>query len=79
MTVLAPGREDSTGLRRERHALAGAVSAVVALGVTELLAGLLPGTPSLLRSVASVVIDRAPGGLVRAGIAALGARDKPVL
>lgn len=64
---------------RGRHALAGAVSAAVALGATELVAGVLRDTPSLVQSVASVVIDRAPIGLVRAAIATLGTRDKPVL
>lgn len=55
------------------------VSAAVALAATELVAGVLRDTPSLVQSVASVVIDRAPIGLVRAAISALGTRDKPVL
>jgi DMSO/TMAO reductase YedYZ molybdopterin-dependent catalytic subunit len=62
-----------------RHALAGAVAAAVALGTTELVAGALGGMPSLLQSVAGVVIDYAPIALVRAAIAALGTRDKPAL
>jgi DMSO/TMAO reductase YedYZ molybdopterin-dependent catalytic subunit len=55
------------------------VAAAVALGATELVAGLLRDTPSLVQSVAAVVIDSAPIGLVRAAIATLGTRDKPVL
>jgi DMSO/TMAO reductase YedYZ molybdopterin-dependent catalytic subunit len=43
------------------------------------VAGVLRGTPSLLRSVAGVVIDRAPIGLVRAAVGTLGTRDKPAL
>jgi DMSO/TMAO reductase YedYZ molybdopterin-dependent catalytic subunit len=65
--------------RRARHAVAGAVAAAVALGTTELVAGVLPGVPSLVQSIASVVIDLAPIGVVRAAIATLGTRDKPVL
>ncbi len=64
---------------RWRHAVAGAVAGGVALGATELVAGALPGAPSLVRSVASVVIDLAPIGVVRAAIASLGFSDKPVL
>ncbi|HZD38093.1 MAG TPA: hypothetical protein VE664_05590, partial [Actinomycetes bacterium] len=62
-----------------RHAVAGAVAAAVALGATELVAGALRGTPSLVQSVARVVIDLTPIGVVRAAIATLGTRDKPVL
>jgi DMSO/TMAO reductase YedYZ molybdopterin-dependent catalytic subunit len=64
---------------RQRHALAGAAAAAVALGATELVAGALPGTPSLLQAVAGAVIDGAPMALVRAAIATLGTRDKPAL
>ncbi|HEX8858464.1 MAG TPA: oxidoreductase, partial [Actinomycetes bacterium] len=64
---------------RWRHALAGAVAAAVALGATELVAGALSGAPSLVQSIAAVVIDRAPIGVVRAAIGAFGTRDKPTL
>jgi DMSO/TMAO reductase YedYZ molybdopterin-dependent catalytic subunit len=76
---LGPGGEPPEGSARAWLALAGAVAAAVALGATELVAGLLRGTPSLVQSVATVVIDSAPIGLVRAAIATLGTRDKPVL
>jgi DMSO/TMAO reductase YedYZ molybdopterin-dependent catalytic subunit len=62
-----------------RYGIAGAVAAGVALGATELAAGALGGTPSLVQSVADVVIDRAPMAVVRAAISTLGTRDKPVL
>ena len=55
------------------------MAAVVALGATELVAGSLRDTPSLLQSVAGVVIDSAPIALVRAAIDVLGTRDKQVL
>jgi DMSO/TMAO reductase YedYZ molybdopterin-dependent catalytic subunit len=64
---------------RWRHAVAGAVAAAVALGATELVAGALAGAPSLVQSIAAVVIDKAPIGLVRSAIGALGTRDKPSL
>lgn len=60
-------------------ALAGAGSAVLAVGVTELLAALLPGVPSALGAVGAVVVDRTPGGLARLAIGLFGAADKAVL
>jgi DMSO/TMAO reductase YedYZ molybdopterin-dependent catalytic subunit len=62
-----------------RYAIAGAVATGVALGATELAAGALGGTPSLVQSVADVVIDIAPIAVVRMAISTLGTRDKPVL
>jgi len=60
-------------------ALAGTVSAAVALGVGELLSAL--GTPgqSLVGSVAGEVVDRTPGPIIHSAIEALGTNDKPVL
>ena len=75
---MAPGAAMEAG-RRGRHAVAGAVAAAVALGATELVTGALPGAPSLVQSIANVVIDFAPIGVVRTAIATLGSRDKPVL
>lgn len=69
----------ATTEHRGRYAIAGAVAAGVALGATELAAGALGGTPSLVQSVAGVVIDLAPIAVVRTAISALGSRDKPVL
>ena len=69
----------ATTEHRGRYAIAGAVAAGVALGATELAAGALGGTPSLVHSVAGVVIDLAPIAVVRTAISTLGTRDKPVL
>ena len=60
-------------------ALAGVLGVAVALGVSELVAGLLPGARSLVVAVGDAVIDSVPGWLERAAIAALGTADKPVL
>jgi hypothetical protein len=51
----------------------------VALGTTELVAGLLAGAPSLVLSVGSRVVDTVPGAVEAAAIALLGTADKPVL
>jgi DMSO/TMAO reductase YedYZ molybdopterin-dependent catalytic subunit len=60
-------------------ALAGVLGVAMALGVSELLAALLPGGRSLVVAVGDAVIDSVPGWLERAAIAALGTADKPVL
>ncbi|MDT0164407.1 sulfite oxidase [Actinotalea sp. AC32] len=60
-------------------AVAGVAATAVALGVTELVAGLLPGGRSLVLAVGDAVVDRVPGWLERAAIAVLGTADKPVL
>ncbi|MGY2085785.1 molybdopterin-dependent oxidoreductase [Blastococcus sp. SYSU DS0539] len=51
----------------------------VALGVAELVAGLVPRAPSLVLAVGDAVVDSVPGWLERAAIATLGTADKPVL
>lgn len=61
-----------------RAAVAGSISASVALGVAELTAGLL-GAQSLILAVGSVVVDVTPGPIVKAAIEALGTNDKPFL
>jgi hypothetical protein len=60
-------------------ALAGALGAALALGVDELLAGVAGRPASLLVSVGDLVVDSAPGGAIRFGIATLGERNKPTL
>lgn len=60
-------------------ALAGGVSAALALGVSELLAGVLPGATSLVASVGQVVIDLQPPGAKDVVIALFGTNDKLAL
>ena len=43
-------------------AIAGVVATLAALGVSELLAGLLPGATSLLAAVAQVIVVKQPPG-----------------
>ncbi|SDZ17806.1 molybdopterin-dependent oxidoreductase [Tessaracoccus flavus] len=64
---------------RRESAVAGIAATAVALGISELLAGILPGGRSLVEAVGDSVIDVVPGWLERAAIALLGTADKPVL
>ena len=60
-------------------ALAGAVGAAVALGLSELLAGVLPGATSLVAAVGQVVIDVQPAGAKDVVVALFGINDKLAL
>jgi DMSO/TMAO reductase YedYZ molybdopterin-dependent catalytic subunit len=55
------------------------VAAAVALGLSELAAGLLPDVPSFVSAVGDAVIDDSPGWFVRFGIDRFGTSDKPAL
>jgi DMSO/TMAO reductase YedYZ molybdopterin-dependent catalytic subunit len=60
-------------------ALAGTAAAAAALGMSELLAGLSAEFPSLVLSVADVLIAETPGRFVRWSIRTFGASQKAVL
>ena len=60
-------------------AAAGAVSAALALGLSELMAGLLPGATSLVAAVGQVVIDLQPPGAKDLVVALFGTNDKLAL
>src|SRR5687768_3086200 len=62
-----------------RATAAGVVSASVALGAGELLSGISGRFPSMVLSVADVLITETPGGLVRWSIRTFGASQKTVL
>ena len=64
---------------RFRAAIAGIVGLIVALGVTELVHGLYDLVPTVLGSIAQVVVEWTPGGIVTQGIELLGKADIPVL
>jgi hypothetical protein len=64
---------------RSMARLAGLASAGLALGVGELVASTGSTGQSLVGSVGSEVIDRAPAPLVRFGIEQFGTNDKAVL
>jgi len=63
---------------RMTDAVAGLLASAVALAGGELAAGLSGGLSPVV-AVADIVVDYAPGGLVKAAIDALGTRDKPAL
>jgi DMSO/TMAO reductase YedYZ molybdopterin-dependent catalytic subunit len=64
---------------RALAALAGIVSALVALGVGELMAGLVVGAPSPVASVGTALIDYAPPGSKEVVVSLFGTNDKPAL
>ena len=64
---------------RTRDALSGAAAAGLALGVSELAAGLFPSLPSLVEAIANWVIDSVPGPVKDWAISVFGTADKAVL
>jgi DMSO/TMAO reductase YedYZ molybdopterin-dependent catalytic subunit len=81
-SVLADARdvdESSAAPATWRAGLAGLLAIAVTLGVSELVAGLLPGGRSFVIAVGDVVIDSVPGWMERAAISLLGTADKPFL
>lgn len=60
-------------------ALSGGVAAATALGISELIAGLLPGATSLVAAVGQVVIDLQPPGAKDLVVALFGTNDKLAL
>ena len=72
-------RTEPTAGRDWRAAVAGIVATATALGVSELLAGLLPGATSLVASVGQVVIDLQPPGAKDLVVSLFGTNDKLAL
>jgi DMSO/TMAO reductase YedYZ molybdopterin-dependent catalytic subunit len=62
--------------RDGRAAIAGIVATATALGISELLAGLLSGATSLVAAVGQVVIDLQPAGAKDVVVAIFGTNDK---
>ena len=60
-------------------AVAGAVAGGAALGVTELLAGLIPGAPSVVTAIGSLVISLQPAGAKQIVVDLFGTADKLAL
>ena len=70
---------DRPQVSRTAAALGGVVAAAVALGVGELVAGLVAPLRSPIEAVAASVIDLTPGPIERFAIETLGSADKPAL
>ena len=64
---------------RWNAALAGGVAALFALGVSELLTGLISTVPSLIVAIGTEVIDLAPPAVKDFAIETFGTADKPAL
>jgi DMSO/TMAO reductase YedYZ molybdopterin-dependent catalytic subunit len=60
-------------------AAAGAIAAAVSIGLSELIAGLVPGAPSLLVSVGQTIIDLQPPGAKDLVVGLFGQNDKLAL
>jgi len=75
-TITAPstrrGRQPGPGF-------AGAAAAGLAVGLTELFAGLVDGVPSAIASIGAVIVDRSPAPLVEVAISLFGTADKGAL
>lgn len=63
---------------RGRAALAGAAAGAAAIGVNELLAGLLSGAPSFVAEIGGLVIDLQPPGAKQFVVDLFGTADKAV-
>jgi DMSO/TMAO reductase YedYZ molybdopterin-dependent catalytic subunit len=64
---------------RLRDAVSGALAAGLALGVSELLAGLIAAVPSLVESLGNWVIDNVPPPVKEWAISVFGTNDKLML
>lgn len=64
---------------RSRAAIAGIVAALVALGIGELVAGVVAATSSPTSAVGSALIDLAPPGTKEVFVGIFGTNDKPAL
>lgn len=71
-------REQDFSARR-RSAWSGVAGVAVALGATELFAGLSSVVPSAISSIGSVVVEITPGWLESFAVATFGTADKAVL
>ena len=74
-----PPQQDEAGALRGGAALAGGVATGVALGVSELLAGVIPNAASAVIAVGDAVVDRVPVPVKNAAISLFGTADKVVL
>ncbi len=83
MTVTSAGQRPVAAVPRSRPlmraAVAGAIAGAVGLALSELLAGFVPGIPSLVIAVGSLVIALQPPGAKDVMTSLFGTNDKLVL
>ena len=71
--------QQSPAISKRSAALAGIVAGGAALGLTELVAGLVSGTPSVIVAIGSLVISLQPPGAKQLVVDLVGTADKLVL
>ena len=76
---MIPAGPTSSLVSRRDAALAGIAAAALALGVAELVAGLLPGAPSPVIAVGDLVIALQPPGAKQVVVDLFGLADKLIL
>jgi DMSO/TMAO reductase YedYZ molybdopterin-dependent catalytic subunit len=70
---------ESNRQRAKRSGYAGLAAVAVALGLTELFAGLSKNVPSAMSAIGGIVIDLSPSWLKNFAISVFGTQDKVVL
>ena len=70
---------ESTRQQVKRSGYAGLAAVAIALGLTELFAGLFKSVPSATSAIGGIVIDLSPSWLKNVAISAFGTQDKVVL
>ncbi|MEN8041159.1 MAG: molybdopterin-dependent oxidoreductase [Actinomycetota bacterium] len=73
------GKDTTNADARRPSAWAGSAGVAVALGLTELLAGLSGAIPSAISSIGSIIVDISPAWLKTFAISTFGTADKAVL
>jgi len=73
------GKDIINSNARKASAWAGAAGVGIALGLTELFAGLSVAIPSAISSIGAIVVDISPGWLESFAISTFGTADKAVL
>lgn len=73
------GKDTMDSNARKRSSWAGAAGVAVALGLTELFAGLSSSIPSAISAIGAFVVDITPGWLESFAISTFGTADKAVL
>ena len=73
------GKDTLDSNARKRSSWAGAAGVAVALGMTELFAGLSSSIPSAISAIGAFVVDITPGWLESFAISTFGTADKAVL
>jgi DMSO/TMAO reductase YedYZ molybdopterin-dependent catalytic subunit len=77
--ALRAERRQEMARPRLRAALAGVAATSVALGLSELIAGVLPGATSLIAAIGQWVIDHQPAGAKDVAVTLFGTNDKLAL